>query len=278
MFLRRKIPDFVFYLILSILAVLFFLPLLWLISSSFKPEGGVMTYPPKWIPEQVTFSNYPEAIRSAVYPIGVAFFNSTFLTIIVVIVTLTLDSMAAYAFAKLDFYGRDFIFLLVLGTLIVPFETLLTPLFLIMYKLKLINSYLGIILPAFSDGFGIFLLRQFFLTIPKDLIDAARMDGCSHFRIYWKIVLPLAKPAMSTLALFTFLGNWNSYTWPLIIISKPQYMTLPLALANLSSQTHYTKYGIVSAACIISILPVFIIFLIAQKYIVEGITLSALKG
>jgi len=270
------------FLLLAV-AIIMLIPLLWTFVTSIKPEALTLTYPPRWIPEKATFENYREvwgrASLTADIVFSRCFFNSTFLAIVTVFLTLIVTSLAAYAFSRLSFPGRDFIFMVVLSTLIVPGEIILIPLFMICYRLGWINSYNAVIFPGLGGAFGVFLLRQFFLTIPKELEEAARIDGCGSFRILITIILPLSKSALAALAIFTFLGSWNNFVWPFVVLIDGSKMTLPVALAQfINTGGNWSVYGKVMAAAGIASIPPILIFMFAQKQIISSIAITGLKG
>jgi len=271
-----------FFLLLAV-ALLMLVPLLWTFVTSIKPEALTLTYPPRWIPEKITFENYREVWSRASLTADIVFsrcfFNSTFLAIVTVFLTLIVTSLAAYAFSRLRFPGRDFIFMVVLSTLIVPGEILLIPLFMLCYRLGWINSYNAVIFPGLGGAFGVFLLRQFFLTIPKELEEAARIDGCGSFRILITIILPLSKSALAALAIFTFLGSWNNFVWPFVVLLDGSKMTLPVALAQfINTGGNWSVYGKIMAAAGIASIPPILIFMFAQRQIISSIAITGLKG
>lgn len=269
--------------LLLVIAILMLIPLLWTLVTSVKPEALTLTYPPRWIPEKVTFENYKEvwgrASLTADIVFSRCFFNSTLLATISVLLTLIVDSLAAYAFSRLNFPGRDFIFIIILSTLIVPGEIILIPLFMICYRLGWINTYNAVIFPGLGGAFGVFLLRQFFLTIPKELEEAARIDGCGSFRILITIILPLSKSALAALAIFTFLGSWNNFVWPFVVLLDGSKMTLPVALAQfINTGGNWSVYGKIMAAAGIASIPPILIFMFAQRQIISSIAITGLKG
>jgi len=276
----RKLGRVGLFSLLTIISLAFFLPILWMISSSLTPNDRVFQYPPQWIPDSSTLSNYVEVFTTGrTVRIGRALLNSAVVAIVTVIITLIISSLAAYPLARMEFRGKDSLFLLILAGLMIPGEVTFVSLFLIFHKLGWINSYQALILPSLATPFGVFLLRQFFLSIPKSLEDAARIDGCGRFKTLFYIILPLSKPALATLALFIFLHSWNNFLWPLIVITEPTKMTVPVVLAFYSATFQSTmEYGtLMAAAFLSSFLPV-VLFLILQKQFVRGITHSGLKG
>ena len=273
-FLSEIIKKALFYTILSLGALIMIIPFLWMISTSLKTKGSVMILPPQLIPDEINFDNFVRV--SEVFPVGRFFINSLFVAIVSTIGQLLTASMAAYAFARLKFRGRDVLFLIYLATLMVPMQVTMIPQFILMKYLGWLDTYQGLILPGIFNAFGTFLLRQFFLTIPRTLEEAAFIDGASHFRVYWQIILPLAKPALATLAVFSFMQSWNNFLWPLIIVGQKEMMTLPLGLSLLQGRWT-TDWNLMMAGVVISVLPVLAVYLFAQKYFIKGITLSGLK-
>ncbi len=256
-------------------AVVTLLPFLWMVSTSLNELENVGSLPPQWIPDPVVLHNYGDVWDQL--PFGNFLFNSTYITLLNVIGQLLVCSLSAYAFARLEFRGRDKLFYLYLATMMIPGQVTLIPAFVLMRWLSWIDSPLALIVPGLGSAFGIFLLRQFFLTIPKELEDAARIDGYGLWGIYWHIILPLSRPALATLAVFTFLGSWNDFLWPFVVINTPERMTLPVGLSFLS-QNHSTQWPQLMAGSTISLIPVVLVFLLAQRYFVEGITVTGLKG
>jgi multiple sugar transport system permease protein len=273
----EQIVDIVAWLILAAGAVIVLVPFLWMVSTSLKDMNEVYNYPPAIIPKVVQWRNYIEAWRRI--PFGTFFKNSTVISGAVALGQMFTCSLAGYAFARLRFPGRDKIFLLYLSTMMVPFAVIMIPLFIIMRYLGWVNNHLALIVPALVSPYGTFLMRQFMSTLPKELEDAARIDGCGFFRLYWIIVLPLAKPALATLGILTFMNIWNDFLWPLIIISSIPNKTLPLGLLMFMEQsTLKTPWHLMMAAATFSIVPILVVFTLGQKYYVQGIVTSGLKG
>jgi multiple sugar transport system permease protein len=249
-------------------------PFIWMISTSFKSAESVFTYPPQWIPEHPTLEQYQRLFREVNF---FQFFKNTVIVAFgITLFSLFLNSLGGYAFAKYRFPGREKIFALLLATMMVPGQITMIPVFLMLKSVGLINSYWGLIIPAGASAFGIFLMRQFITTIPNDLIESARIDGCSEFRIYWTIILPLCKPVLAALGIFTFMGSWNAFLWPLIVMIKENMYTLPVALANLSGQ-YATKFGLLMAGAVVVVAPVIIVFILAQRYVIKGVAVTGLK-
>ncbi|WLD95451.1 carbohydrate ABC transporter permease [Alkalihalobacillus sp. AL-G] len=263
-----------FYFVIILGALVMIVPFVWMVSTSLKTSGATMVLPPQIIPDHVNWGNYQKVTQA--FPILRFLGNSLLVATVSTIGQLILCSMAAYAFARLKFKGRDVLFLLYLATLMVPAQVTMTPQFILMKYLGWINTYEGLILPGMFNAFGTFLLRQFFLTIPRELEEAAFMDGASHFRVYWQVILPLAKPALATLTVFAFMQSWNNFLWPLIIVSDSDMMTLPLGLSMLQGRWE-TDWNLMMAGVVISVLPVLSVYLFAQKYFIQGLTMGGLK-
>jgi multiple sugar transport system permease protein len=268
------IRRIIIHLLLFVGIVITLAPFIWMISTSFKSAESVFTYPPQWIPKHPTLEQYQKLFREVNF---LQFFkNSVIVAIGITLFSLFLNSLGGYAFAKYRFPGREKIFALLLATMMVPGQITMIPVFLMLKSVGLINSYWGLIIPAGASAFGIFLMRQFITTIPNDLIESARIDGCSEFRIYWTIILPLCKPVLAALGIFTFMGSWNAFLWPLIVMIKENMYTLPVALANLSGQ-YATKFGLLMAGAVVVVAPVIIVFILAQRYVIKGVAVTGLK-
>jgi multiple sugar transport system permease protein len=230
--------------------------------------------PPQFFPRPLTLNSYAKLFE--LFPFGRMFFNSMLVAILTTLGQLITCSMAAYAFARMRFKGSNALFLVYLATLMIPFQVTITPLFILMRYLRWINTFQGLILPDVFSAFGTFLLRQFFMTIPRELEEAAFMDGASHFTVYRRIILPLAKPALATLGVFSFMGSWNAYLWPLFVVRDLEMMTLPVGLATLHGRW-LTQWNLVMAGCVITVAPMLIVYMVAQKYFVRGVVLSGVK-
>jgi multiple sugar transport system permease protein len=265
----------IIYALLIALALSMIFPYLWMLANSFKSRTDFFTNPYSVIPMPPTLSTYYDALT--IGRMGIYLGNSLLYAAAVLIVQLFIDSLAAYSFARVDFPGRETLFLAVLATLMLPGSVTLIPTFLIAHGLGLTNTFTGVVLPGFAGAFGIFLLRQFFLNIPRELEDAARIDGSGFFGTYWRIMLPLAKPAMVTLGVFIFLNEWSSFVWPLIILSdwKKYPVTVGIALFRDVNQINWP--AVFAGSTIVSF-PIIILFILAQEYIIGGISLSGLKG
>ncbi len=271
----RRSFTLIVYALLIALAFSMIFPYLWMLANSFKSRTDFFTNPYSVIPMPPTLSTYYDALT--IGRMGVYLGNSILYAAVVLIVQLFIDSLAAYSFARVDFPGRETLFLAVLATLMLPGSVTLIPTFLIAHGLGLTNTFTGVVLPGFAGAFGIFLLRQFFLNIPRELEDAARIDGSGFFGTYWRIMLPLAKPAMVTLGVFIFLNEWSSFVWPLIILSdwKKYPVTVGIALFRDVNQINWP--AVFAGSTIVSF-PIVILFVLAQEYIIGGISLSGLKG
>jgi len=265
------------YLLLVCVSVVLILPFLWIISTSLKGSESIFAIPPQWIPQKIHWENYAKVFVQM--PFFTYMKNSTFISIMAIIGTLLSSSLVAYAFACLKWPGRDGLFIFVLGTMMLPMQVTMIPVFVLFKQFGWLNTFKPLIVPAFFGGgaFNIFLLRQFFLTIPKELFEAARIDGCSEFRIYWNIVLPLAKPALATVAILSFMMTWNDFLGPLIYLSDKLKGTLALGLAMFVGQ-YQTEWGVLMAASVLVMLPVIVLFFLFQKYFIQGFMMSGIKG
>ncbi len=272
---RLKMSKIVLFIIMCFVALFMLVPFFWSFSTSVKTAGEVFEYPPKWIPQSIHWENYSQVWEVA--PFGQYLLNSTVVSVMVTILTLLTASLAAYAFARLKFRGRDFIFMLYLGTMMIPSQVTMIPNFIFIKLLGWTDTYTGLILPNVFTALGVFLLRQFFMTIPKEYEDAAKIDGASRFHIYLHVILPLSIPALSTLAVFTFVFQWNNLMWPLIVVNKDIMKTLTLGLASFQGM-YSTNWSLLMAAAVMGIIPSFAIFVLGQKYLIKGITFSGIKG
>jgi multiple sugar transport system permease protein len=256
-------------------ALVALLPMLWMVSASFMTAGEANTYPPHFFPVHATTAHYATLFTRL--ELGRTFFNSALIAGIVTGVSLFVNSMAGYAFAKLRFRGRDRIFRVLTAALVVPIQVVMLPVFLLMKELGLVNTYAGVIIPTLASIFGIFLVRQYALSLPDELLDAARIDGAGELRIYWSVTLPVIRPILATLAIWTFLSTWNDFMWPLIILTDEARYTLPVALANLVGE-HAQDTELMMAGSVLTVLPVLIVFLALQRYYIAGITQGSVKG
>jgi multiple sugar transport system permease protein len=256
-------------------ALIALLPMFWMISASLMPAGEASSYPPRLIPERVTFEHYTALFTRL--DLGRYLVNSTLVALTVTTISLGINSMAGYALAKLRFRGRERVYRLMMAGLVVPVQVTMLPLFLLMKQLGLVNSYAGVIIPSLASIFGIFLIRQYTLALPDELLDAARIDGASEARIYVSIVLPVIRPILATLAIWTFLTTWNDFMWPLIVLSDESRYTLPVALASLVGE-HVQDTELMMAGSVLTVLPVLLVFLFLQRYYVEGVMMGSVKG
>jgi len=263
------------YAVLGVGLLAMSLPFLWMLVSSVKPEAEVRQIPPTWLPETFTLENYQTLFDRLSFP--TYFFNSTLVAIFVTLGNVVFCSMLGYALAKLEFRGKRVIFALVLGMLMVPAIAILVPLFVLVSNLGLTNTFPGLFLPYLAAPIGVFLMRQYFLGLPDELIQAARVDGAGEFRIFWNVMLPLCGPALATLSILTFLGSWNNFIWPLVVAQTEDRYTLPVALALYSVGQNATQYGVLLAGAVVVVLPVIAIFLALQRYFVQGIAMTGIK-
>jgi multiple sugar transport system permease protein len=262
------------HVLLYTMALLTLAPFAWMVLTSFKELGEIFSYPPTWWPATFTLENYTGAFQAA--PFGRFYFNSLFVAATVTIGQLITCSMAAYAFARMQFWGRDVLFYLFLGTMMIPPHVMMIPSFMILHWMGLIDTYPALILPGLASAFGTFLLRQFFLTLPKELEEAAFIDGCSRFRVLWQIIVPLSRPALATLAIFTFMAVFNDFLWALIVVNSQDLYTVQLGLAIFRDR-YATEWGSLMAGSVVATLPILIVFFLAQKHFIQGIALSGLK-
>jgi putative chitobiose transport system permease protein len=272
----EKVGLFFTYGILIAIAIVMLLPLLWLLSTALKSTSeNIFQFPPQLLPAQPTLQNFVRVWQSQ--PFGRYFVNSLLVSVLTVGLNLVFCSLAAYPLARLNFAGKDWIFTAVISTIMIPFQIVMIPLYILTVQLGLKNSYLGVIFPAIASAFGIFLLRQAFLTVPKDLEEAARMDGCSELGIWWNVMLPSVRPALVTLTIFVFIGAWSDFLWPLLVLDDPDFYTLPLGVAKLAG-TFSLDWRLIAAGSVISIAPILLFFLVMQRYIVPSEVGSGVKG
>ncbi len=277
--LRLVITRVLGYAALLLVAGMMFVPFLWMITTSLKAPGTEFSYPPQILPDQFDLSNYRTLFFNL--PFARYFLNTLFITVVTVAGQLLISSVAAYGFARLNFMGRDTIFVLYLTTMMIPFQVTLIPMYLIIAQLGWVNTYQGLIVPGISSAFGIFLLRQAFLNIPRDYQDAARIDGASEWTIFARVFLPLNGPTLTTLGVFAFMGTWTDLIWPLLIARTEQMRTLELGLAYFNARPNaflQPNWPLLMAGSVVVMLPVLIIYIFAQRYFVQGIALSGVKG
>jgi putative chitobiose transport system permease protein len=264
------------YALLGAIAILTLFPLLWLISTALKsPTENILQSPPQLLPSQPTLDNFSRVWQSL--PFAQYIYNSTLVALLTVILNLLFCALAAYPLARLSFPGRDWIFIAIVSTIMIPFQIVMIPLYILTVQIGLRNTYLGMIFPSLASAFGIFLLRQAFMSVPKEIEEAARMDGSSELGLWWHIMLPAIRPALVTLAIFVFIGSWSDFLWPLIVIQDESLYTLPLGVAKLAG-TFSLDWRLVAAGSVISIAPVLLLFLFLQRYIVPTETGSGVKG
>ena len=272
---RRPLRRAPLYLALTGIAALMLFPFGWMIATSLTSDSQLFVTPPQLIPAPLVPDNYVRVAEA--FPIGRFLVNSLLVAGISTSLQVGTSAMAAYAFARLRFRGRDVLFLLYLATLMVPLQVIIVPLFIEMRLLGLVNSYPGLILPAIASAFGTFLLRQAFLSLPRELDEAAFIDGASHWTVFRRIVLPLAGPALATFGIFAFMASWNSFLWPLVVTSSQDLFTLPVGLSNLHGR-YETAWNLVMAGSTISVIPIVAVYVIAQKHVIRGVALSGIKG
>jgi multiple sugar transport system permease protein len=264
------------YVILIPSAIIAALPFIWMIFGSFKTGAEIRQIPPTFFPQEPTFDNYVTIFTDEDLPLGIFYRNSAIIAVANVILVLFTSSLFGYIFAKFDFRGKSALFWFIMATMMIPFQVTMIPGYLILAKLRLLNKLSGMIIPAAIDAFGIFLFRQFCFSIPNELLDAARVDGASEFRIFHSIVLPELGPALATFGMLTFMFNWNAYLWPLIVLTEERVRTLPIILTWYSNQ-HTQQLHLTLAASVVIIIPVLIVFMFTQRWIVRGITLTGAK-
>jgi len=280
--IKKFFKGFSVHIFLIFMSFLSLFPFLWLISTALKgTDENIFQYPPVFIPEHLTFENFISAWKQI--PFLIYFFNSFLVAAFTVILNLILSSLAAYPLARMEFKGKNFIFCLVLSTIMIPFQAIMLPVYLIILKLHMVDTfgyitgYLGLILPFAVNAFGIFLMRQAFLAVPKEMEEAAFIDGCSVFNIWLKILLPMTSPSLAVLAVFTFIGSWGEFLWPSIILTNKALYTLPVGVNDLQGMFS-ANWRYIAAGSIISIIPIIVFFIFMQKYIVSGQNEGAVKG
>jgi multiple sugar transport system permease protein len=272
---RSWLPFSGWHLLLMPTALLFVLPLAWMIMTSFMPDSDINTFPPRFVPSRIDFGGYSGLFQES--DILRWLINTTIVATVAVVSHLILCSLAGYGFARLRFAGRTLTFFLIVATIMVPIQLLMIPTFIMFTQLGVIDSLAAAAIPWLASAFGVFLMRQFFLSLPVELEDAARLDGCNRLQLFWRIVLPLAKPALATLAIFTLLGAWNDLVWPLIAITDEKWYTLQLGIANFQG-TRRTQWQLLMAGNVVATLPLLVGFVLAQRHFVATMTFSGLKG
>jgi len=272
---RKQIHNWPFYLLLITVTFVTLLPLLWMLSSSLKHDTDVFAVPLQWIPREPVWGNFVRIWQMIDFALFT--YNSFKLSVIITIIQVVTSSFAAYGFAKCNFRGRDTLFFIYIATIAIPWQVYMLPQYVQMRMLGLVNTHLGYILMQSFIAFGVFLIRQFYVSIPNELLDAARIDGYSEYSIYFKIVLPLSKPVIATLAIFSFVTIWNDFMGPMIYFDSMHLRTIPLGIRMFLGQFS-TEFGLVMAASVVSLVPVFVVFLFFQRFFVQGIATSGLKG
>jgi multiple sugar transport system permease protein len=271
----ERSPSRWLYVVLSVGVLVMALPFVWMLLSSVKPESEVRSIPPTWLPETFTLDNYGELFDRLSFP--TYFMNSIIVAVVVTLGNLVFGSMLGYALAKLEFRGKRLVFAVVLGTLMVPGMVTFVPLFVLVSNMGLTNTFPGLILPYLVGPLGVFLMRQYFLGLPDELIQAARVDGAGELRIFWSVMLPLTGPALATLGILTFLSSWNNFLWPLVVAQTEDMYTLPVALALYAVGQNATQYGLLLAGAVVVVVPVVVLFLAVQRYFVQGIAMTGIK-
>lgn len=275
LWLRAPTPAKVLaYTLLIIWALLSLMPLYWMISISLMNVVTLLRMPPTLFPDPFLLTNYTRLLKGSMLPRWLL--NSAIIATTNTGISLFVSSFYGYIFAKKQFPGRDVLFWILISTLMIPFQVVVIPIFLMFRRFGMINTYWALIIPGLVSAYGVFLMRQFLKTLPTELIEAAKIDGASEFGIYWRIVLPLAKPGLAVLGIFTFVGSWNDFFWPLVVLNKPQMYTLPVGLPTLQGQ--WTDYGLLMAGSTLAALPTIVVFLAFQRYFLQGITVGAVKG
>lgn len=263
------------YLLLSLALVVVMAPFVWMVLGSLKPDAELRMVPPTWWPQEASLANYAELFNRLNF--GRFFFNSTAVAVVVTTGNLVFCSAVGYALALLEFRGKKALFALIMGTLMIPGVVTFVPLFVLVANLDLVDTLPGLMLPFLVAPFGVFLMRQFMLGLPRELLDAARVDGAGELRIFFRVFLPLCTPALATLGILTFLGSWNNFLWPLVVAQTEDTYTLPVALALYSTGQNATQYGLLLAGATIVVLPVLIVFMVFQRRFIQGIATTGLK-
>ena len=271
----NKLTKTIVYVVITIICILTLLPLIWMLSASLKLDKDVFSIPIQWIPHNPQWKNYITIWTKI--PFGLFVMNTTKLTVIITLIQLFTSSFAAYGFSKCEFKGRNVLFLFYIATIAIPWQVYMLPQYTMMNKFGLIDTHTSIILLQSFTAFGVFLIRQFYLSIPNELLEAGRIDGMSEYGIYFRIILPLSKPALSTLTIFSFVGVWNDFMGPMIYFNSESNKTIQLGIRMFISQ-YSADYGLIMAASVVSLIPVFIIFIAFQRFFVEGVASSGLKG
>ncbi len=275
--IRNGLLGLLRYGLIFFLGALFIIPLYWMVSTSFKTSGEAYLFPPSWLPHPVSIEGY-QAIWGSIIPFNLFILNSAFITTLSVLGTIVSSTLVAYAFARLRWWGRDFWFIVLLATMMLPYEVVMVPIYIIFRKLGWLDTFLPLIVPNFlGNAFFIFLIRQFFLSFPKELEDAARVDGANSLRILWQIILPNSMPVMLTVMLFSFIGSWNDFIGPLIYLRKIEQMTVAVGLSMFAGYRS-PNWTAIMAGATVSLAPIMIVFILFQRYFVKGIVLTGIKG
>lgn len=275
----KRLRGSIKYIVTILICIVFLFPIAWALVCSIKPEADITSYPPKWIPDLATFSNYSVVLEK--YPYLSWMKNSVITAVAGTLLILVLSSFAAYAFARFQFKGKKLIYGTIVAMLLIPIQAYMIPLFLLCSKIGLLNTYAGIILPSAANVTSIFILTSFFKGLPVELEEAARIDGCGELRIFLQVMIPLSKPALSTVTILAFISNWNSFLWPMICIRQDALKTLPVGIAQFMGSVNSNaqfQYGTALAGCCMAVVPTLIVFLALQRYFVEGIASSGIKG
>jgi len=273
--MRKLLRGAAWYLLAAAVSVALLLPFFWMISTSLKSQGALLALPIQWLPAKVTLDSYVRVFE--LVPFVRALLNTALVSVGTCLITVTTSAMAAFAFAKVKFRGREAVFGVYLATLMIPGQVTTIPLFLVLSSVGLIGTFQGLLLPALFNAFAVFLLRQHMQTIPEDFLDAARIDGASLGRVFRSVVLPLSQPIVATLVVILFMGAWNDYFWPLVILTDPANHTLTLVLSQLNGQ-YSTRYNILMAGSLLSMVPILAVYAVAQKYFQSGLQLGGIKG
>lgn len=275
---KRTIQIIIGYLLLLPFAILFLIPFLWSLSTALKPLDQAFLFPPKWIPNPIMWENFVKGWNAA--PFGRFFLNTTIITVLAVLGTVLSSSIVAYGFARLESFDKNLLFILLLSTMMLPGQVTMIPVYILFKNLGWLNTFLPLIVPSWFGGgaFNIFLFRQFFLTIPKEFDDAAKVDGAGYFTIFWKIILPLSKPVLITITIFSIIYHWNDFLNPLIYLDKIEKFTIAIGLRYFQDNYQATYINLMMAVSLIALLPILILFLVAQRFFIKGIVLSGLKG
>ena len=272
---RERMTRILLYALLILGAALALIPMVWMVSASLMPSGEASSFPPHFFPSKPTLEHYTDLFTRL--NLGRYLLNSAFVALVVTSASLIINAMAGYAFAKLRFRGRDRLFRVLSTGLVLPVQVAMLPLFLLLKNMGLINTYWGVIIPGLASIFGIFLVRQYALAIPDEMLDAARVDGASELRIFWSIVVPGIMPILATLSIWTFLATWNDFMWPLIVLSDSSHYTLPVALANLSGE-HVQDTELMMAGSVLTVIPVMLVFVFLQRYYIQGVMAGSVNG